>query len=151
MIKKILVATDGSKTAGKAVTYAVSLAKQLDRDTSITLLGVVDVFNLIVQGMSTARTPAKIMIETRELLKQATSEYLAVAAAECRKRSVRARKVIRTGHAVEEIVKEAVKEKADLIVLGSHGRSALRAAVLGSVAYGVIHKGTNIPVLVIRK
>jgi universal stress protein A len=52
---------------------------------------------------------------------------------------------------VEEIVKKARQEKADLIVLGSHGRSALRAAVLGSVAYGVIHKHAKIPILVVRR
>ncbi len=57
----------------------------------------------------------------------------------------------RTGRPAEEIVKEARKRKADLIVLGSQGRSAVKAAVLGSVAYGVIHKSSNIPVLVIRK
>jgi nucleotide-binding universal stress UspA family protein len=45
-------------------------------------------------------------------------------------------------------VKEAEKSKADLIVMGSHGRSAFAAAVLGSVAY-VIHKDTKIPVLVV--
>jgi universal stress protein A len=52
---------------------------------------------------------------------------------------------------VEEIVKEARREKADLIVLGSHGRSALKAAVLGSVAFGVIHKDAKIPILVVRR
>jgi len=48
-------------------------------------------------------------------------------------------------------VKEAEKSKAVLIVMGSHGRSALAAAFLGSVAYGVIHKDTKIPVLVVKR
>ena len=52
---------------------------------------------------------------------------------------------------MEEIVNEAVKSKVNLIVMGSHGRSALRAAFLGSVTFGVIHKDTKIPVLVVRK
>jgi nucleotide-binding universal stress UspA family protein len=151
MVRKILVATDGSKVAGKAVRYAIGLAKQLDLDASITLLGVIDIFYLIMQGVSPAVTPARVIMETKDLLKQATDEYLNEALFECRKKGVRARMVIRIGHAVEEIVKEAVKEKADLIILGSHGRSALKAAMLGSVAYGVIHKETNIPVLIVRK
>jgi nucleotide-binding universal stress UspA family protein len=41
--------------------------------------------------------------------------------------------------------------KASVIVLSSHGRSALAAAFLGSVAYGVIHKDTKIPVLVVKR
>jgi len=35
--------------------------------------------------------------------------------------------------------------------MGSHGRSALGAALLGSVAYGVIHKDTKIPILVVKR
>jgi nucleotide-binding universal stress UspA family protein len=51
---------------------------------------------------------------------------------------------------VEEIIKEAKKSKTDLIVMGSHGRSALSATVLGSVSYGVIHNDKSIHVLIIR-
>jgi nucleotide-binding universal stress UspA family protein len=51
---------------------------------------------------------------------------------------------------VKEIVKEAKRSKADIIVMGSHGRSALSAAVLGSVSYGVIHNDKRIHVLVVR-
>jgi nucleotide-binding universal stress UspA family protein len=48
-------------------------------------------------------------------------------------------------------MKEAERSKVNLIIMGSHGRSALAAAVLGSVTYGVIHKDTKIPVLVVRQ
>jgi len=51
---------------------------------------------------------------------------------------------------VEEIIKEAKRSKTDLIVIGSHGRSALSAAVLGSVSYGVIHHDKSIHVLIVR-
>jgi len=64
---------------------------------------------------------------------------------ECRQKTV-----ITSGHPVEVIVKEAERAKADLIIIGSHGKSALAAAVLGSVTYGVIHKDTKIPVLIVR-
>lgn len=46
---------------------------------------------------------------------------------------------------------EATKSKADLIVMGAHGKSALKAAVLGSVTYGVMHKDMKIPVLIVRR
>ena len=52
---------------------------------------------------------------------------------------------------MEEIIKEAAESKVDLLVMGSHGKSALKAAFLGSVTFGVIHKDTKIPVLVVRK
>jgi len=69
----------------------------------------------------------------------------------CKKHGVRSKTVITTGHPVEDIVKEAERSKADLIIMGSHGESALEAAVLGSVTYGVIHKDTKIPILVVKR
>ena len=58
--------------------------------------------------------------------------------------------VVTKGHPVEDIVKDAKKSIVDLTVMGSHGRSALTASVLGSVAYGVIHNLTEVPVLIVR-
>src|SRR5574341_207304 len=137
MIKKIIVASDGSKTAGKAVTYTAYLAKQTG--AAVTVLGVIDVTSLVTQAIPPARA-AKIRVPTRDYLRAAARGYLEEAAAYFRKRGIPVKLVIRMGHPVEEIVKEALKARADLIVMGSHGRSALRAAVLGSVTYGVIHK-----------
>jgi nucleotide-binding universal stress UspA family protein len=149
MIRNILVATDGSRVATKAVQYAAGLAKQLG--ASVTVLGVADLSYLIAPGAAPAVTASRIVMETKDILKQATAEHVDAAAEEAKKAGLRARKSVRTGRPAEEIVKEARKAKADLIVLGSHGRSAVKAAVLGSVAYGVIHKNSRIPVLVVRK
>lgn len=53
------------------------------------------------------------------------------------------------GHAADEIAARAAKGGYDLIVMGTHGRSALRNVVLGSVVTGVIAR-SEIPVLLIR-
>lgn len=148
-INKILVATDGSKVARKAVSYAVELARQLD--ASVILLEVIDLVNLVAAGANPAMMPSKIMMETKDLLNHAASTRLDQIMTDFKKRGLRIRKTVRSGSAVDEIVKEAKKSKADLIVLGSHGRSALKAAVLGSVAYGVIHRDTGVPVLIVRQ
>lgn len=148
MIKKIIMASDGSKTAGKAVTYTADLAKQTG--AGVTVLGVIDITPLVAQAIPAARA-AKIRVSAQDYLRAAARGYLEEAAAYFRKRGVPVKQVIRTGHPVEEIVKEALKARADLIVMGSHGRSALRAAVLGSVTYGVIHKDSKVPVLVVRR
>jgi nucleotide-binding universal stress UspA family protein len=149
MIRKILAATDGSAISGKAVAYAADLAKQLG--ASLTLLGVVDSDYLFGPGQPPEVSPTEIRETTEDLLRQAVDAYLDDAVTECQKQAVAASKVVRTGHPVEEIVKTADAEQADIIVLGSHGRSALRAAVLGSVAYGVLHKDSRFPVLVVRR
>ncbi len=148
MINKIIVASDGSKTAWKAVTYSADLAKQTG--AAVIVLGVVDITSFVAQAIPSARA-AKIRVSAQDYLHAAALGYLEEAAACFQKKGVRVKRVIRTGHPVEEIVKEALKSKVDLIVMGSRGRSALRAAVLGSVTYGVIHKDSRVPVLVVRR
>lgn len=149
MIKRILAATNGSKISRKAVAYAADLAKQLQ--AQLTLLGVIDSDYMLAAGLPPDISPGGIRESTEDILRQATEAYLDEALTECQKQNVEVSKVIRKGHPVEEIVKEAESEQADIIVLGSHGRSALKAAMLGSVAYGVLHKDARIPVLVIRR
>jgi nucleotide-binding universal stress UspA family protein len=149
MIKKIVAATDGSAVSKKAVNFAADLAKQLG--ASLTLLGVIDSDYLFATPLPPAVSPMEIRQSTEDVLRQAIEAYLDETLSECRAQDLEAVKVIRKGHPVEEIVKEAESIQADLIVLGSHGRSALKAAVLGSVAYGVLHKDARFPVLVVRR
>ncbi len=52
------------------------------------------------------------------------------------------------GPTVETILEQADRQKADLLVLGSHGHGAVYRALLGSVSEGVLHRAT-VPVLVV--
>ena len=149
MISKILVATDGSKTAQKAAKYGVDLAKQLK--ASAIVLSVVDQRSFKDQIVPASQTAMHVIEPIEDYLREAAEEYAEEIKKLCDKNDVQSKTVITRGHPVEEIVKEAKKSKADLIVIGSHGRSALASEVLGSIAYGVIHKDTKIPVLVVRK
>jgi nucleotide-binding universal stress UspA family protein len=149
MISKILVPTDGSKAAQKAARYAVDLAKQLK--ASIIVLSVIDKRSFIGQTVPAAGTARHVIEPIEDYLREAAEGYAGEIKKLCDKNGVQPKTVITAGHPVEEIVKEAEKSKADLIVMGSHGRSALGATVLGSVAYGVIHKDTKIPALVVKR
>jgi universal stress protein A len=149
MISKILVPTDGSKTAQKAARYGVDLAKQLK--ASVIVLSVIDQRSFIGQTVSAAQTARHVIEPIEDYLQEAAEGYAGEIKKLCDKNGVQSKTAIAKGHPVEEIVKEAKNSKVDLIVMGSHGRSALAAAVLGSVAYGVMHKDTKIPALVVRK
>ena len=149
MISKILVATDGSETAWKAVKYAAGLAKQTG--SAMTVLSVIDKSPLLIQSIPAVSAPNRLIEPVEDYMRQAAEAYIEKAENLCRKSGIKFKKVIRSGHPVDEIVKEAKKSKADLIVMGSHGRGAMRAAVLGSVTYGVIHKAAKVPVLMVRK
>jgi nucleotide-binding universal stress UspA family protein len=83
-------------------------------------------------------------------LKKAAEGYAGEIKELCDKNGVASKISIKTGHPVKEIVKEAKRSKADIIVMGSHGRSALSATVLGSVSYGIIHNDKSIHVLIVR-
>jgi len=157
MISKILVPTDGSKTARKAAKYAVELAKL--SGATVIVLSVIDRTPFVSPSMPGFVSPSRPGFAHPEHLIEPIEDYLKEAAKAdlgdivklCEQNGVPSKAVIRLGHPVEAIVKEGERSKVDLIVLGSHGRSALKAALLGSVSFGVIHKDTKIPVLVVRK
>lgn len=149
MIEKILVTTDGSKTAQRAANYGIDLAIQLK--ASVIVLSVIDERAFAGQIVPAAQTAMHVTESLEDYLREAAVGYAEEIKNMCDQKGVESRTSITKGHPVEEIVKEAKKSKADLIVIGSQGRSALAAAVLGSVAYGVIHKDMKIPVLVVRK
>ncbi len=149
MVAKILVATDGSEVALRALEYAADLAKQTG--ATITLLSVVERGSLIPVSMPDVMTPTHLIEPVGDYLKQMAETYIQQAEEVCKEKELPTRKVIRAGHPVEEIINEAEESGVDLIVIGSHGKSALKAAVVGSVTFGVIHKDTKIPVLVVRR
>jgi nucleotide-binding universal stress UspA family protein len=149
MISKILVPTDGSKAALKAVAYAAELAKQVG--ASITIISVMDKSSFLPQTVPAVSVSKKIMEPIEDYLKVAANAYADEAEKLCLKQGIQSKKVVRAGRPVDEIIKEAEKSRVDLMVIGSRGQSALKAAVLGSVTFGVINKETRVPVLVVRK
>ena len=148
MISKILVPTDGSKASRKAAIYAVDLAKQLKAE--VIALSIIDKRSLISQTVPAKETVRNVIEPIGDYLREAAAGYAGEIIKLCNKNGVLSKTVVTTGHPVEVIVKEAARAKADLIIMGSHGKSALAAAVLGSVTYGVIHKDTKTPVLIVR-
>jgi nucleotide-binding universal stress UspA family protein len=148
MISRILVATDGSKVSTKSVEFAVDLTKKIGAE--IILLTVIDE-TLIPATVPDVATPTQIPEPTEDYERQMAEKYLQQEKQVCVEKGVPTRTVVLSGQAVDGIVKEAENLKVDLIVMGSHGKSTLKAALLGSVTFGVIHKNTRIPVLIIRR
>ncbi|MDA8432716.1 MAG: universal stress protein [Nitrospiraceae bacterium] len=149
MFTKILIPTDGSKTATKAAEAGIELAKRLG--ASVVALSVADTRLHISQTVPAAAAAGRVKEPIEDYLREAAGDCVDAVRKECEKASVKVKAVVAKGHPVNEIIKAAERSKADLIVIGSHGRSALAAAVLGSVTYGVINGDTKVPVLVIRK
>ena len=149
MIAKILIPTDGSVTAKKTIGYAIELAQQTG--AALIFLNVIDKSYFTTKSIPSGATPTHLIEPVEDYLRQAAEAHLKETEKLCENKGLQSKGIIRSGHPVEEITKEAEKSKADLIIMGSHGRSALKAAVIGSVTFGVIHKDTKISVLVVRK
>ena len=150
MMARILVPTDGSDTARKAARYAYELAAL--SGGSVTLLSVVDRSAFVGRpSVPSSETPTHLVEPLEEYLRQAAEADMREIEKLGIPKGIETRMVIRYGHPVEEILEEAKRSKIDLIVMGSHGKSALAAALLGSVTFGVVHKDTGIPVLIVPR
>ena len=137
-IDRILVPTDFSEPALKAVQYAVGLAQRLK--ASVTLLYVVE----------PAIYPAELGIAVNiegDLVDRGHEQIAKLAAQECG--SVQTDTEVLTGVADLKIVEAAQAAGADMIVMGTHGHSGLAHVLLGSTAERVVRKAPC-PVLTIR-
>ncbi|KLN53184.1 universal stress protein [Variovorax paradoxus] len=140
---KILVATDGSKYALRAVKYAAKLIGWLRPAAhSITLISVHDNTNLRFANSILGSEDVIAFLHQRSTAElKAAMKFLKTA-------DIDHRSVIRTGHVAQEIVRFAKEGKFDLIVLGSKGRSAIVDLLLGSVAQRVLATARQPVVLV---
>ncbi|MEJ2656748.1 MAG: universal stress protein [Desulfobacterales bacterium] len=149
MISRILVPTDGSETAQKAARYAIDLAAQLK--CSIIVLSIADNRSLIARTIPAQENARHILEPVEDYLREAAGAYAREIKRMCDEKGIRSEILVTSGHPSEEITKQAERSNSDLIVMGSHGRSALAAALFGSITYSIIHKETKIPVLVVRR
>ena len=144
MYERILVPVDGSPTSERALQEALRLAQQQDgRLELVHVLGDVRLMEansyINYAEMKDAMTSAgkKILAQTQMAAQQSGT------AAEV--------KLLEAGgtRIASAIVEEARQWQADLIVIGTHGRTGFSRVLFGSVAEGVM-RTAHIPVLLIR-
>jgi nucleotide-binding universal stress UspA family protein len=143
IFKKIMVATDGSESAEKAVDTAVEIARECEKK-----LYAVHVISLefLYESLPTDEEleeafQEKLMTEG----KQATA-YVENAG---RAANVEIESVILRGIPAEEIIYFADRNDIDLIVMGTHGKTGIKRFLLGSEAEKVVRHATK-SVLVVR-
>lgn len=142
-VKRILVPTDFSECSLYALRYANNLARETG--ANLTLLHVVD--SLI------APSDLEYVYVDPKALRAAVEKRASERLTELTRKEIDATEpaspIVRRGRAWEEIIETAKNRKIDLIVIGTHGYSGLKRAVLGSTAERVVrHAGC--PVLVVR-
>ena len=145
MFKNILLATDGSPASEQAAQLAVSLAKSTG--ARLTALYVIAPYPYLGVGEASAVGFQDYMAHAYEHAAEAHARVSALCADG--KLDLQLRRS-EDSNAAESIVRTAVEEQADLIVVGSHGRSGISRVMLGSVAAKVVAQ-SPLPVLVARQ
>lgn len=154
MIKKILVALDGSESADKALDFALDLAGKCSAE--ILLLSVVP--PVIVPpyvypsfGATPVPSPPSEFQTYSDKLKGRFEKVLRGALKKTRETNpdLKVSTKLEDGHVAEKIIKTAEEENVDLIVMGSRGLSGIKELFLGSNSDTVVHKATC-PVLIVK-
>jgi len=143
LFSKILAAVDGSPDAKKALDYAISLAKTYG--STLTVMYVVH-RRVYVAAEEAGFTPTAALIHDME---EQGKKILDEAKRTAQSRGVELDTVLVHGIPAEEILKKAEAEKYDMIVVGSRGRTSVKAFLLGSVSDKVSHHA-KCPVLIVK-
>jgi nucleotide-binding universal stress UspA family protein len=145
LFKNILVATDGSDLAAKAVEQGILFANEIR--AKITAVTVTEPFHLVSVAPSQLEyTP----IEYKKHAEAHAGKVLGAVSAAAKSAGV-ACDILHVEHeqVYQAIIEAAMARKCDLIVMASHGRRGVSAVVLGSETVKVLTH-SKIPVLVYR-
>ena len=143
-IRIILTPTDFSEGAARALAWARALAREFG--ATIVLLHVVDLAAAWMPVGGLGSIPAPVppdVVDQFTKAAQAALDALADEASEVTQR------LLRHGHPREVILDVANAVKADLIVMGTHGRRGFSQLFIGSVAEHVV-RHAPVPVLTVR-
>lgn len=141
-METLLVPVDFSAVTERVIERAVALARACSSELHLLHVAAPEPdFVGYEPGPPSARDAVAAELRTEHRRLQDLAEGLRVG-------GLRVRAHLARGSTVETILAEARETRADLIVMGSHGRGPIGRALLGSVSEGVL-RGAACPVLVV--
>jgi nucleotide-binding universal stress UspA family protein len=145
MYKHILIATDGSELAAKAVTTGIELAKRLG--AKLTAVTATEPWTtMMVAGDPGAAFPT---MEYEQVAAENAANILAAVDAIAKTAGVACETVHVMNYPADAIIDTAKSKGCDLIVMSSHGRRGIARILIGSQAVNVLTHST-VPVLICR-
>lgn len=139
---KILLAVDGSSYTKKAIGFLLANAELLGPDGELYVLNVQPAIPPRVKTMvGAAAVSGYHQEEAARVLKPIERDL--------KRHGLRFTCTYAVGHAGTEIVRAAEKQKAQLVVMGTHGHGMLGRALMGSVAQNVV-TASPVPVLLVK-
>jgi nucleotide-binding universal stress UspA family protein len=143
-IRRILHPSDFSRASRMAFTKAVEMAAANRAE-----LLLVHVLAPVVPMVGDGYLSPQIYEEIETSARTQAQKQLDARATAAKKAGVRAKTLLLGGVAHEQIIRAARSKRADLIVIGTHGRTGLAKLFLGSVA-GRVVSTASCPVLTVR-
>ena len=144
-IRRILHATDYSKASERALQEAVDFAKQ--NKAELLVVHVIQPAVPYVAGEDIGA--AELYVKLEESTKQEAQRSMNKLVQRLERLKVKAKTLLLRGIPADQIVKAAKNRRADMIVIGTHGRTGLSKLFMGSVASRVISMAQS-PVLTVR-
>ncbi|KMJ60134.1 universal stress protein UspA [Bacillus sp. LL01] len=141
MIKKILIALDGSKHAQHAARKAAELAMQL-KEITLTIIHVVE----------EAPPKSKLVLanfDVEKVLRNDAYEKLIHTIRAFTEKNLEFELEVAIGEPAEEIVRVSKEKQMDLIIIGSRGLTTFGEVIFGSVSHQVLHDA-KCPVMVVK-
>jgi len=136
---KVLVCTDGSELAEKALSFSVELAKKYKADLTV--------LHIVKHEVRADKIPedeyGKVSRKAKEIIRKAKAKVSEAAS------NIKVMDRIAVGPVSREIVRIAEEEQFDMIVIGTRGLTGLKRMLLGSVADAVAHYA-HCPVTIVR-
>src|SRR5215468_6756138 len=138
-IRKIIVPLDFSSSSQTTIDYASMIAEKF----AATLILV-----HVIESLPYSITDTFQVVGHRRALRKLANTLLRNCSDDLRARNLSVKTYLVWGNPSREILKKARREKADLIIMGTHGRSGLPHMVIGSVAEKTVRR-SGIPVLIV--
>jgi nucleotide-binding universal stress UspA family protein len=148
-INKILAATDFSDDSQNAIAYAEEVARKFSAEIVVLHVDQPLAPVMVSPDLGPAALDMGAMSRIAEEQRLLAQRELDKLVNRLREAGFKARSLLRVGAPFLEIIHAAQSENADLIVLGTHGRTGLAHVLLGSVAERVVQK-SPCPVLTVR-
>jgi len=137
----IVVGTDFSEQAEKAVAYAIELAKRLGAHVHLVNSWLMPAASMGEAALFSAEMIDQLQADAETAMKKALARHREV--------FTDINGLVMCGDARDVVIKVAADKHAELIVVGTHGRHGLRRALLGSAAESIV-RTAPCPVLVVR-
>jgi nucleotide-binding universal stress UspA family protein len=148
MYQRILIATDGSELASKAVAHGIALAKDLK--VPVSVVTVTEAWSAFDLGQMSRLGNKNPIAEYEDIATAAANNVLERAAQVAKSQGVACERIhVRDQYPAEGIIATAKDKGCDLIVMASHGHRGIDRLIVGSQANQVLTH-SKIPTLIVR-